>query len=355
MKKWIFCYVLLACFFVGNGQNLRITNINEFTNAAILGSSYNGGLTIVNEGSTAFSGLLRIKVAVDTSVRTIGEDSSLTQIPLGDSIVFPVFEEFLPGNGYKVGGNVIVVWPSVYDPINNIEMVVGDTLSHEITLTEKPTNGPKGLRLRITNISAEFPDSIVFESVYNTNLTLVNEGDTFEGSIFINATVQDSNGVVSSPHTLGGGSANVVVNTGDTVSVAINEAFSENYNYKVGRNLINAWPSVVELGVDEPVVAGDTVEHTVQVLPDTTTGLHENEELYKKIMLYPNPSKHRLNILSSEEIRVKGVRIMNVSGVIVFEKGFQPVIDISLLSNGLYFLELFLEDDSVVNYKVIKK
>ena len=67
-------------------------------------------------------------------------------------------------------------------------------------------------------------------------------------------------------------------------------------------------------------------------------------------IIYPNPVKDRINILTNTNINT--ISIIDVNGKIVF-KGNNPSIDISNLNNGLYFVKIETAQ-GITNEKFIK-
>ncbi len=78
------------------------------------------------------------------------------------------------------------------------------------------------------------------------------------------------------------------------------------------------------------------------------------EDKPNAIILYPNPAKQELFILS--ETRIESVKIYNQSGVCVLNnEGFVEKMNISHLSDGFYFVRIFTEDNIPVTKKIIIK
>lgn len=71
------------------------------------------------------------------------------------------------------------------------------------------------------------------------------------------------------------------------------------------------------------------------------------------LLLYPNPSNNRIQIINSENIPIKTYSIKDISGKVIATNSFQNEIDISLLPNGIYFIE-FRSDKGTVVKKLVK-
>ena len=83
------------------------------------------------------------------------------------------------------------------------------------------------------------------------------------------------------------------------------------------------------------------------------TGINE---LDNKLSIFPNPSNGVLNIKASQNI--SSVNIYNMIGNLVMVKNIannQSVLNIESLTNGVYFIELNLNNGSTLNSKIIKR
>ena len=83
------------------------------------------------------------------------------------------------------------------------------------------------------------------------------------------------------------------------------------------------------------------------------TGINE---LDNKLSIFPNPSNGVFNIKASQNI--SSVNIYNMIGNLVMVKNIannQSVLNIESLTNGVYFIELNLNNGSTLNSKIIKR
>ena len=83
------------------------------------------------------------------------------------------------------------------------------------------------------------------------------------------------------------------------------------------------------------------------------TGINE---LDNKLSIFPNPSNGVLNIKASQNI--SSVNIYNMIGNLVMVRNIannQSVLNIESLTNGVYFIELNLNNGSTLNSKIIKR
>ena len=87
--------------------------------------------------------------------------------------------------------------------------------------------------------------------------------------------------------------------------------------------------------------------------PTSTTKIIEN---LIDLIIYPNPSNGLLNINTNQKINT--VSIYNMIGNLVMVKNIynsQSILNIENLNNGVYFIQLNLNDGSSLNSKFIKK
>lgn len=88
-----------------------------------------------------------------------------------------------------------------------------------------------------------------------------------------------------------------------------------------------------------------------------STGLFENQE--EHINIYPNPAEDRIEI-SCGESQIISVSITHIQGKKVAERVLNSPssalsFDISSLENGLYLVEIMIQNDKISLYKIIKK
>jgi len=87
--------------------------------------------------------------------------------------------------------------------------------------------------------------------------------------------------------------------------------------------------------------------------PTSTTKIIEN---LTDLIIYPNPSNGLLNINTNQKINT--VSVYNMIGNLVMVKNIynsQSILNIENLTNGVYFIQLNLNDGSSLNSKFIKK
>ena len=119
--------------------------------------------------------------------------------------------------------------------------------------------------------------------------------------------------------------------------------------FEVGRSF-NAFVSIETNGQQTLATIGPWYPQLVLknfVLDDA-----ENDEL--KIAVYPNPVTETL-IITSEGIPIEKIRVYSISGQIILAfENVQNSIDVSSLSEGLYFLEIFSSEGKSIQKIIIK-
>ena len=96
----------------------------------------------------------------------------------------------------------------------------------------------------------------------------------------------------------------------------------------------------------------DTIKPSIWILYNST-GI---DELKSSFSIYPNPSNGIITIQATNSI--KTVNIYNMIGNLVMVKNIannQTTLNIENLTNGVYFMELNLNNGSILNSKFIKK
>lgn len=81
---------------------------------------------------------------------------------------------------------------------------------------------------------------------------------------------------------------------------------------------------------------------------DTPNGVEENDNSEAQILLYPNPAESNITIVyTASGVNYSGIRVLSTVGQLLFEvtpevqvNQYEQTIDISSLSNGVYFIEL---------------
>ncbi len=79
-----------------------------------------------------------------------------------------------------------------------------------------------------------------------------------------------------------------------------------------------------------------------------------NELNFKEISIYPNPTSEKLNINVTSKFQLKELKLFSSFGALVQISEPTKIIDVSLLSTGIYFIEFCSINNEVVRLKFIK-
>ena len=122
MKK-MFNTILLCLFlifsFTAKSQNLGIDTssaiLPSLPDTINLNDNYNHTVIIQNKNATAYTGIIYLIAAVDTggvlnSIDTVGT-ANVTSFGMSDTVSIFYNETYTFLNGYKLAGNIVVVWP----------------------------------------------------------------------------------------------------------------------------------------------------------------------------------------------------------------------------------------------------
>lgn len=115
-------------------------------------------------------------------------------------------------------------------------------------------------------------------------------------------------------------------------------------------SIVIKWPSGIKNVVTSPAI--DQAHHVIEG-PSTSVQAPVKEKFMK---LFPNPAYDRVEFMISEDLWGDAhIRILNVDGQIVLERdyieGQAPVLDISTVRSGVYFVE-YTAGETVISKKL---
>ena len=88
-----------------------------------------------------------------------------------------------------------------------------------------------------------------------------------------------------------------------------------------------------------------------------TSGINETE--FYNIKIYPNPAKDQLFIINNEQLKIKSVEILDVTGKTLISlqplDSLNPTINVSSLPKGVYFIKIQFENSKIFFEKFIKE
>ena len=187
-------------------------------------------------------------------------------------------------------------------------------------------------------------DTVNIEDAINFDVVISYTSSTpFSGNIYLVAGVDSSAGI-SSIDTLGSRTVFNLIN--DTIIIPFIDTANLQNGYRIGGNIVVVWPVAAGL------TTLGTFEVDIYVVIPTGTN---NKEFINDFTIYPNPLKNTLYIQNkTNHNQVKQVRIYNNLGMEIIKTNLSNEIDVSILPKGIYFLELELEKDIILLYKLIK-
>ena len=195
-----------------------------------------------------------------------------------------------------------------------------------------------------------FPDSIKMNDTISFDIVIAND-DTltnFSGNIKIQfiTDYMDSLGLSDTSMY----SVTNAIQSGKLDTIHISGFYVTPSQFKAGDNAILIWPKTNLFGV------GDTITHNITVL--STTGIIENQKKHNDILLYPNPFTNTINLFikNNEDKGIEKVRIYDVLGNVKYESIYNnSKIDTDNLPQGIYILEIRLNNDEIIVKKIVKK
>ena len=88
--------------------------------------------------------------------------------------------------------------------------------------------------------------------------------------------------------------------------------------------------------------------------PRIVVGLQPTLASNDEVSIFPNPANHVLNLKHSNKLIFKQIEIIDLKGRVVLEKDYNSIIDLNSLKEGLYFLRL-TGDKNTITTKFIKE
>lgn len=168
----------------------------------------------------------------------------------------------------------------------------------------------------------------------------------FTGTVYLMCGVDSSGGLIS-VDTVG---SQFVSNIGlnDSILIPLSDSILQQNGYRIGGNIVVVWP------IADGLLTIDTFTAAIYVVP-LPTGIGENEALHKQFILYPNPTTNSISIKNnSTNNNVKHVRIFGIDGSLQYQSNYTSNINITNFSTGIYFLEIELDSNKVLTYKIVK-
>lgn len=161
---------------------------------------------------------------------------------------------------------------------------------------------------------------------------------------------------------------NVTINAGDTIRWINNSSELHNVNgttisypsnpESFGNSLGLAWtyahkfniPGNYNYRCNEHYSMGMT--GSITVLPSSE--LTEQEKLEKLILIYPNPAEYNFTIINNSGLSFSDFEMYSTSGKSILKVPFTDNVDLPDLENGIYYLKLSGENNSITKMVIIE-
>ncbi len=138
----------------------------------------------------------------------------------------------------------------------------------------------------------------------------------------------------------------------DTISVSttiLTDSSASNKKFKSGINTVVIWPR----STSTPFTTHDSLKIFVMVVGYAGINNPVNTE---KTIVFPNPMQNRLFIANKDvNFVIEQVRILDISGQLIYAEKFNGSIDVNKLASGAYTLEFLDKTGKTSRYKVIKE
>ena len=190
-------------------------------------------------------------------------------------------------------------------------------------------------------------DTVCDNSTDSYNVYIKNTGTTgFTGIVYVN-TIVDSVGTFSWQYPPPD-SANVSLQSGDSVAFLITHVYNTFDPYRVGGNIVVIWPSGNGIATTD-----STMFTSVRVLDCSVVNEHDKA---LGIRLCPNPTWDIVAIRTGGTgISVKQIKIYDSIGRLTQCADDTDTVSLVRYDSGVYFLHAQFDDGTVRVFKVIKK
>jgi len=217
-----------------------------------------------------------------------------------------------------------------------------------ITTFSSILKGQSSLGIDNSFLSYSYNDTTYFNTPDTFKIKVKNYGpQIFAGAVEIVYAVDSSNtGNGITPVISDSSIVNIPLNgsVGDSSSISI----APNA-FRSGINTVVIWPR----SASSAFTTHDSLKLSVWVLG--YAGIH-NLSGKEKTFVFPNPTQNRLYIANKDpDFIIEQVRILDISGQLIYSDFFKGSIDASKLTSGTYTLEFSDKTGKTSRYKVIKE
>ncbi len=255
-------------------------------------------------------------------------------------------------------------------PVNNPVFQDTDGKLYLITAQGGHTNSGAGLRINTDGSGYEF---LIGFSTNTPSLGIKPSGALKKHNnhiYFLNSELGDFNNGTIYRIDLGNISSNNIVKALDTEGAKPEAGFTESTNGKwyfvcnEGGDYNNG--SIVEFDPSTEITikrhsfsssSGYNPRRAALVVVDfNSLSISNTPENLSGIELYPNPSSKLIQIKTNDFVKIKSLEIINELGQLV-GKNIElngNLLDVSTLTDGIYFIRLIMENNQIISKRIIK-
>jgi len=259
----------------------------------------------------------------------------------------------LPGaNGHKailscLDTNLTVLWSKIIEPTDSTKSnYLEDLVFYNNTLIGKYQDDTSSYVLNFDTLG----------TLMSSNKILLNANEHITNLVLVNDSVYTSKG-----NSYNGGVSLIRMNSQGVYPCSVPSNFLAHNNtitnYPVYTDSLRPTSFSYSLSTGGMNVSSYTV-----ILADEciVTGIEEDFSKNEPITVYPNPNNGMLNVISASSVTaiIDEVKITNTLGELVYESVMQnknSTFNIQHLSNGIYFLSLYKNNELIEINKIIKQ
>ncbi len=190
-------------------------------------------------------------------------------------------------------------------------------------------------------------DTVFSGSSHSHTVYVKNTGNTiFNDSLEIYTSVYDSllgYNIVDVYNS----NSTVLINPGDSVAFALTAVYNLSpTGYKTGVDIIVVWPYATNATIT------DSLTYSVYIIDPN--GINELN-IYTSLKVFPNPAKDHVLIDAIENKKIKSIRLIDSKGSSLNIDLNGSIINVENLSEGIYILDIELENNQHRYGKFIKQ
>lgn len=190
-------------------------------------------------------------------------------------------------------------------------------------------------------------DTVAAGSSHSHTVYVKNTGNTvFNDSITIYTAVEDSLLGFNVVDVYNSNSI-ISLNPGDSAAFALTAVYNLSpTGYKTGVDIIVVWPYATNATIT------DSLTYSVYIIDPN--GINELN-IYTSLKVFPNPAKDHVLIDAIENKKIKSIRLIDTKGCSLNIELNGSIINVENLSEGIYILDVELENNQHRYGKFIKQ